>query len=497
MIDFLWMVVCLAGLWGLGAAIALMNVGPRLVSTPIRGVGVTVARAELIGLGWVLGIAATSYLQFVWSLAGGKLGLNCSLALSLGGIFLGSLAIWRSRVAVAKASSKALDSKETTDSGSLARMCAIVVLGLCVTAIVQVLLSPQKLWDERAFYGLKAIVLFEDHSIDSSDLANADFVQGHPRYPLLIPLAEQHVYAMLGRVDDRLSKVLFPLMYAGLVFTLAGVLMRHMESGKAWLGALMLAIVPVLMPDDYGFLSGQADAPVACFEGVTLLYLWDLLAPRRSGSTMWSSVILAGVCGAMVAFTKDEGIAFGAVRSTAFICAAVVSLIAWHRTGRSEQTRITGRQFLFAVAALALIPAVILAPWFLHRRHLPLTGEMNYFGRLSITSVWNGMPTLKWSVPHLLERMFLEAKTWGLQWWGVAITFVLFPRRALGPAQLFVLLTLLGDIAALLLAGMIAPVTLEEHIGGSSHRYLMQLAPGAVLFIIGQLTLPVEDVRED
>lgn len=493
MTDIFWMAICLAGLWGLGAAIALLIVGPRLVSMPIRGVGCLVARAELIGLGWVLGIAATSYLQFVWSLAGGKLGRDCSLTLCLSGIALGPLAIWRSRVAAAKSTPVDQTSKGRTESSGLARLCAIFVLGLWANATVQVLLSPQKLWDERAFYGLKAIVLFEDHSIDSPDLANADFVQGHPRYPLLVPLAEQHVYAMLGRVDDRLSKLLFPLMYAGLVFTLAGVLMRHMESGKAWLGALLLATVPVLMPDDYGFLSGQADAPVACFEGVTLLYLWDLLASRRSGLNTSRSLILAGFCGAMVAFTKDEGIAFGAIRSIAFVGAAAVPLLTRSRTSSTVQTRMTGLQFLLAIVALALIPAVIQAPWFLHRRHLPLTGEMNYFGRLSLVSVWNGLPTLKWSVPHLLERMFLEATTWGVQWWGVAITLVLFPRRVLRPAQLFVLLTLLGDIAALLLAGMIAPVTLEEHIGGSSHRYLMQLAPGAVVFLMGQLMSPADE----
>jgi hypothetical protein len=76
---------------------------------------------------------------------------------------------------------------------------------------------------------------------------------------------------------------------------------------------------------------------------------------------------------------------------------------------------------------------------------------------------------------------------WGLQWWFVAVTLVLFPMRALRPAQFFLLMTLAVDIAALLLAGMIAPITLEEHIGGSSHRFLMQLAPGALLFSIGQI----------
>jgi hypothetical protein len=50
----------------------------------------------------------------------------------------------------------------------------------------------------------------------------------------------------------------------------------------------------------------------------------------------------------------------------------------------------------------------------------------------------------------------------------------------------FLLLNLAGAVAALVIAGMIAPADLHDHIGGSSERYLMQLAPGAVLFAAGQ-----------
>lgn len=502
MTDAFWMILCLAGFWGLGAAIALSIVGPGLVSRSARGGGFMVARAELIGLSWTLGIASTSLLQFVWSFAGGKLGRSCSVTLALGGLLLGLLATRRAQRSLATTPTTG-DYAEpnghhlkgdwhTSDDKFLARVCSCIVICLITIAFVQTLLSPQKFWDERAYYGLKAIVLFQDRSIDSADLAHPDFVQGHPRYPLLISLAEQHVYALLGHVDDRLSKVIFPLMFTGMVFTFAGVLMRHLPCGTAWLGTLLLASTPVLMPDDYGFLTGQADAPVACFEGLALLYLWDWLTSARNGigSTSRSSVILAAVFGATVAFTKDEGISHGLIRTSAFGFAALFGMIFYGRTQQTESDagrRLSMRAFILAVTALVVIPALILTPWFLHRRHLPMTGEMNYFGRLSLSSLWHGLPTLKWSVPHLIERMFGEATMWGLQWWFVALTLLLFPKRALRPAQLFLLTTLAVDIAALLLAGMIAPITLEEHIGGSSHRFLMQLAPGAVLLSIGQI----------
>lgn len=496
MTDLFWMMLCLMGFWGLGCSIALSIAGSRLLLPRAQGRGNLIARAELIGLGLVLGIAATSYLQFVWSFAGGLLGRSCSVTLAVGGIILGLVGFWRTSGSPAMQDTQ-LDrgTSPMPAAGSevrFARVCLIAILGLIVVAFIQTFLSPQKFWDERAYYGLKAIVLFQDHSIHSPDLAHPDFVQGHPRYPLLIPLAEQHVYALLGRVDDRLSKIIFPLMFTGMVFTFAGVLMRHLRIGTAWLGALLLATTPVLMPDDYGFLTGQADAPVSCFEGLALLYLWDSVATSRAEtkSIWYQGLIFGAIFGAMVAFTKDEGISHGLIRTTAFGCALIVRVLMRRSPNDSVPDAgrsLSVRDMLIAGLILVAVPALLLAPWFLHRRHLPLTGEMNYFGRLTFSSMWNGLPTLRWSVPHLIERMFTEAPLWGLQWLLVAVTLILFPSRAWRPAQLFLLSALTVDIAALLLAGMIAPITLEEHIGGSSHRYLMQLAPGAVLFAIGQI----------
>ena len=499
MTDFLLIGLGLVGQWSLGISIALAIAGPRLLAIPVSGIGFAVARAELIGLGCVLGIGANSYLLFVWSMVGGELDHTCSLTLAIGGMILGALAWWicRKRILSADVDSAAQNRALPSDAGGgLARCCAGLVFVIFSAAIIQALLTPQKFWDERAFYGLKSIVLFEDRTIFSADLAEADFVQGHPRYPLLISLAEQHLYALLGHVDDRLSKVIFPTLFLGMVLTLAGVLMRHRSLGQAWLGTLLLATTPVLMPDDYGFLCGQADAPMACFGGVALFYLWDSLAASKMstlGNGWKRSLILAAILMTLAAFTKDEGISQGMVHWLAFALTVSVGAMIDRRTHRIQSklgadvpSHNCGRVGVFAAAVLPIIPALLLAPWFNHRRHLPLTGEMNYFGRLSAETLWNGLPTLGWSIPHLAWRMFGEVTIWGLQWWFVVLMLVLFPKRAIRPPQLFLLLALIGDLAALLLAGMIAPVMLEEHIGGSSHRYLMQLAPGTLLFAIGQ-----------
>lgn len=135
---------------------------------------------------------------------------------------------------------------------------------------------------------------------------------------------------------------------------------------------------------------------------------------------------------------------------------------------------------------MAGVAVVLLAPWLWHRLTLPTTTEMNYFGRISYEVLRQHGDSLAWLVPHLLQRMFLEWAQWGLQWWMVLAALISAPRRALRPEQVFLLLDVLGALAALMVAGLVAPAELHDHIGGSSARYLMQIAPVAVLFIAGQ-----------
>jgi hypothetical protein len=118
---------------------------------------------------------------------------------------------------------------------------------------------------------------------------------------------------------------------------------------------------------------------------------------------------------------------------------------------------------------------------------------MNYFGRLSLALLVERRETLRWIVPHLRSRMFREWPLWGLQWWVMLAALISMPRRALRPEQVFLLFNMLGAVASLIVAGMIAPIDPRDHIGGSSERFLMQIAPVAVLFVAGQWGVPPSD----
>ncbi len=452
---------------------------------------------EMAGTGLILSVGLSSWMLFIWSFAGGLLGQMPSLLLAGLGALGGATILIHEWKAGSRSRNEAATSPiiHPKSERSFQKACLAITGMVLVSTIAQALLTPQRFWDERAMFALKAAVLWEDRSIHSRDLADPTFVQGHPRYPLLLPLAEQQLYALLDSSDDRWGKLVVPLLFIGLVLAIAGTVTRRWGIAWGWLSALLTATIPALMPHEYGVICAQADAPVACLHGMTALVICDALERKRLGESGLSKpLFLAGIFCGLTAFAKDEGIAFFIVDVVALGIASLFQMMrsrnipepsrscgteVW--SVRSACTRMTIGIVCFVLGAL-----LIIVPWMAHRRSLPMTTEMNYFGRLSLSLLVERLSTLAWSVPHLIHRMFVEFPEWGLQWWLMIVAIVIAPRRALRPSQVFLALDVLGGVSALLVAGMLAPVQLEEHIGGSSHRFLMQLAPVAVLFVVGQ-----------
>ncbi|MDF1745781.1 MAG: hypothetical protein P1V19_18930 [Gimesia sp.] len=473
MIHLLLILLGSSGVWGIGLTFA------RLLLPEFSNNSRTKSNlAELLGLGLVLGFGTTSLFYLLWGIAGLQYSQGLAYSWMVTGLVLGAVTLFLRHRSFRQKSQEILKPTSAVEN-DFRYLCLGILFILTASTLFQTLMTPQRFWDERAIFGLKSIVLFQESTIQSETLLDPDFVQYHPKYPLLIPLNEAHFYLLMGEVNDRWSKVMFPLLYIGMVLTFLGVLLRStQQTTRSWLFALMLATVPVMVPWEYGFLSGQADGPVACFHTVTLLYLWSFLyekiQPNPEPMVMFRSPIIAGLTAGMTIFTKDEGIAFFLVDLIAILIVIILYF-------RNQLISIAYSFFTFGLTTV-----IVVVPWFSHRSHLPSTTEMAYFSRMQITTLTEGFSAFIWAIQHLFQVMFLEAWKWGLQWWVVMVSLFAFPKTAIKPHQLFLLLNILGALSALIIAGMIAPTPVQEHIGGSSLRFLMQISGGAILFIAGQ-----------
>ena len=473
MIHLILILLGSLGVWGIGLTLAQLLLPKSSTASQNKS-----NLAELLGLGLVLGFGITSLFYLLWGMVGLQYSQGLAYSWMVTGLVLGATTLFVRHRSLSQKSKAALKPTSVVEN-DFRYLCLGILLFLSVSTLFQTLMTPQRFWDERAIFGLKSIVIFQEATIQSETQRDPDFVQYHPKYPLLIPLNEAHSYLLMGEVNDRWSKVMFPLLYVGMVLTFLGVLLRSTrQTARSWLFALMLATVPVMVPWEYGFLSGQADGPVACFHTVTLLYLWSFLYENTrttsEPSVLIRSPIIAGLTAGMAIFTKDEGIAFFLVD---FIAILIVTILYF----RNQLISIANSLFSFGITTV-----IVIAPWFFHRSQLPSTTEMAYFSRMQITTLTEGFSALFWAIQHLFQVMFLEAWKWGLQWWVLIVSLFAFPKTAIKPHQLFLLLNILGALSALIIAGMIAPTPVQEHIGGSSLRFLMQISGGAILFIAGQ-----------
>ena len=95
---------------------------------------------------------------------------------------------------------------------------------------------------------------------------------------------------------------------------------------------------------------------------------------QQRGTFQSGPLVIAGICAGATVFTKDEGIAFFLVDAATIGLFAILSI-----PDRNEI-----RQRLFTAIFFVITAGAFVAPWFIHRRSLPLTTEMNYFGRMTI-----------------------------------------------------------------------------------------------------------------
>ncbi len=105
----------------------------------------------------MLGVAGTSYGQFLWA-AGGWVAWvgRDSFSFAVSGL-VGGVAVWLSCRIEAEEFRAGVESES-----AWVEFACVVLLLLFVSLSIQTVLTPQRLGDERAICALKSLVLFQD-----------------------------------------------------------------------------------------------------------------------------------------------------------------------------------------------------------------------------------------------------------------------------------------------------------------------------------------------
>jgi hypothetical protein len=243
---------------------------------------------------------------------------------------------------------------------------AFIAVGLFAAALTK----PDLGWDGEMSWSAAARWVRADRSVTPRALADARTYVTHPRYPILMPLAQVVVQETFDLGDDRRAvKPLYAAFFPALLLVLFDLARRHAGTCAAALAAVALAVVPVLAFNDFGGSDGTySDVPLGAFFGAATLLL--LGRTRRS-----EAVAAALLLGAAV-LTKNEGLPFAAAALAALSFLAVVARPAERRRRLAA---------LGLAAATVLAAGLALRAW---QSHIPQRFDEDYASRLGKVSLF-------------------------------------------------------------------------------------------------------------
>ncbi|MFH1680675.1 MAG: hypothetical protein ABIH26_08530 [Candidatus Eisenbacteria bacterium] len=276
-------------------------------------------------------------------------------------------------------------------------LAVVVALAQLAYAFRLATLRPVFAWDAWRIWSFRAKVLFIERGFPEEFFAS-DWA-GFAGYPLGIPFVEAYLARAAGIWHEPAIKMLFPLLFGGLLSATWHLLAERTDRKTASAGLFLLASAPLLV---YHGSVAYMDLALAFFLASAVLHLsrWESGAGEGSLST---AALLAG----FLPQIKNEGLPLFLLLS---------AIVALRRKGRGD------RRALIRWFALSLPFSL---PWLLFK-HLGGIAESPY--HVLLFPGPGSVAHRLYEAVRLSAASMTLAGSWGIAWF--ALLFLLLPGRA-------------------------------------------------------------------
>ncbi len=311
-----------------------------------------------------------------------------------------------------------------------AAFVAMVFAGIFADAVAE----PLRDWDGRMHWASQARYIRDAGSVHPVAMTKGQWFINHPRYPLLLPVAQAAAQEAFAAGEDELPfRGLYAAFFPALVLVIFDGAARWAGRTPAALVAIALAGLPFFTFDSDGSAkSAYSDLPLACFYGAALILLLRT-RPRVSDG------VAAGLMLAAAALTKNEGtLLAGFALLAAALPRALAWWSAWGRKRRAAEPVQPPRPeprrrrlllrgaILGSAAALLLVGLTLFLSW---RSGIPNREDEMYDQFVEPESFWpNAVTRIPLLVPVILDEMLLYWRHWVIFWW-IAPLVLLAGRR--------------------------------------------------------------------
>jgi hypothetical protein len=305
---------------------------------------------------------------------------------------------------------------------ALAIPAIVALIGAAVSAglLSEAISEPLRDWDGRMHWSAQARYIRFEGSVLPLAVTRGQWFINHPRYPVLLPVAQVAVLEATGAGEDEFP---FRAMYAAFF---PALLMLLYDGARRWAGWLPAALAVAAACGlrfltyfaDGGAMSSYSDLPLGCFFGAALLLLLRSRPPQYTAA----DGIAAGLFLGAAVLTKNEGTILAAAALLA-ACLPLVQLWRGRRGhGRGRQRLLFKGARLCAAAAVFLTVLAFFISW---RSGIPNRQDENYEEIVQVGSLFHEAVTrLPFLASKVLAKTFLTWDHWTGFWWVFAAVLI-------------------------------------------------------------------------
>lgn len=305
-------------------------------------------------------------------------------------------------------------------------------------------------WDTMVNWARKAKIFYFEARPDFQELPLA-------AYPLGVPLAQTWVFHCLGGWNDAVGKGVFilPFVLGGFGFYAVLKSLTH----RTW--ALAATAAFLATPRIFlNLVEGYADAFLALLygPGVLLVCRWLVRGDRWD---LWAGALCLG----MTAWIKAEGFPLAVV---VFVLALGIRVISRRRWSRELTVAVPIALVLVLFAGLA---------WQVVARKLDL-GEVHGQGVYSFENFREQLTGER--IGTIAGQFWREVRLfnfWGIIWFVWPVAALLAVRRLVRPVEVLLVLTILADLALILVVFITTGLPLSWHLSAALERLMINVLP--------------------
>jgi len=126
----------------------------------------------------------------------------------------------------------------------------LIVINILIVVFFA-LLFPIRFWDAISCWSLKAKAFFIDSTMVDFYLKH-DYSFSAPSYPPFLSLIETWIYLWIGKIDENLVKIIFPIFYTSGVLLVFNFFRKKFSETLSLILAFVFAAIPVIV--DHGYI---------------------------------------------------------------------------------------------------------------------------------------------------------------------------------------------------------------------------------------------------